>query len=399
MIRRTTLLLALCLVASLRANSSHAADTADASFAPIYEGTHVLPVMRAPGLPGNLEWSTRFMYDTNLVLARYGWYMAEITCFVDETGQVRDTVLTESIPSRNLSATIVAELRRKKWNPAQSPAGAVAGELAFRIIYTMQNMQGTLGNIGTRLRRDAEKGNASAQYTLSRLLLADVAFDRSGLDGDTLLRNAADPGGDRRAMLALAILGTSDKSADLPLAERRRWLLKAAQAGSVPAQLLVAMDSWAERTPEGHARARHWLELANRGKDVTSTGKYLAALLVSHSSSPDDWKQARELARAASRDWHDRDDPDTWQILAAASALTGDFKAAIEAQTKAISQATSAGWATNALEARLAAYKDSHTVTDEIVMIPSVARTIMPMERKKLPDGRSAATGIAPARR
>lgn len=378
MCRWTAPLLSLCLVAGLHANSAHAADGTDASFAPIYEGAHVLPVMRAPGLPGKIDWSTRFTYDTDLVLTRYGWYMAEITCFVDETGQVRDAVLTESIPSRNLSATIVEELRRKKWNPALGPEGPVPGQFAFRIIYTMQNMQGTLGNFGTRLRRDAEKGSASAQYMLSRLLLADVAFNRSGLDGDTLLRNAADPGGDRRAMLALAILGSSDNTPDPPVEEKRRWLLKAAQAGSAPAQLFIAMSSWAERTPEGHARARHWLELANRGKDATSAGKYLAALLVSHSSVADDWKQARELAKSASRDWHDRDDPDTWQIFAAASALTGDFKAAIDAQTKAISLATAASWPMNALDARLAAYKDSHTVTDEIAIIPSVARVIVP---------------------
>jgi len=379
MSRWTAPLLALCLFASLHANTTRAADGTNTSFAPVYEGPHVLPTMVLPTLPGKVEWDTRFMLDTNAVLAKYDWYMAEMTCFVDETGQVRDVLLTESIPARNLSATIVETLRRKKWVAARGPNGPVPGQFKFRLVYTMQNTQGTLGNIGTRLRREAEAGSANAKYLLSRLLLADVAFDRKGLDSDALLLSAADPGGDRRAMLALAI------DSEMPIEQRRQWLLKAAQAGSGTAQVLVALDSWAEQTPEGHARARHWLEAANRAQEPTA-GKYLAALLVSHSSRPEDWKQARELAKAASRDWHDKRDPDTWQILAAASALTGDFKSAVDAQSKAISLGTQAGWPANAFEPRLAAYQNSQTVTDEIVMIPAVAATLSEPQREQRPS-------------
>ncbi len=54
------------------------------------------------------------------------------------------------------------------------------------------------------------------------------------------------------------------------------------------------------------------------------------------------------------------------QIVAAASALTGDFKSAIDAQTNAIARRRSAGQQT-LLQKRLATYRDSGTVTEEIV--------------------------------
>jgi tetratricopeptide (TPR) repeat protein len=151
--------------------------------------------------------------------------------------------------------------------------------------------------------------------------------------------------------------------------------LKSAQAGSSAAQVLVALDSWAEQTEAGYARARHWLEQAVKAKDP-SAPKYLAALLVGHSTNPADWKVARDLAMAAKGEWHDKFDPDSWQILAAASGLMGDFPAALKAQNRAIELAALVGWPTDALERRLAAYRDSRIVKDEIVVIPAVARVV-----------------------
>jgi tetratricopeptide (TPR) repeat protein len=370
-------LLGVC--ALLCSQATPAAAVADAAFAPVYEGSHVVPVMRLPGLPAKVDWSAQFESDTSVVLTRYQWYLAEVTCLLDETGQVRDAFLTESIPSRNLSATTVDELRQKKWTAALTPGGPVPGRFAFRLKYILQQYSGSLGTIAGRLRRAADGGDAASQYILSRLLLANVDFRKSDLDGELLLQSAA-AAGERRAMLERGLLTGEIKAGVDPavtLAEQRQWQLKAAQAGSGAAQLLVALDSWAERTDQGYARARHWLELANKQSEPGSD-KYLAALLVSHSKDAADWKKARKLADTASHGWRDRHDPDTWQILAAASSLNGDFKGAIEAQTKAIALAEKYDWIRSALDVRLAAYQASRPVTDEMVVIPIIAHVVLP---------------------
>jgi tetratricopeptide (TPR) repeat protein len=304
--------------------------------------------------------------------------VAEITCLVDETGRVRDVFVTESLPSRNLSATIVSELRRQKLPAGVSPQGTASALFAFRLVYTLQQTRKKLGTVASRLRREAASGNAGAQYILSRAMLGEVDFNKQGLDAEQLLHRAADPGGDRRAMLALSHMTRDFPAAQDPaavVAERRGWQLKSAQAGSPAGQVFVALDSWAEQSEAGRARARHWLEQANKAKDP-SAPKYLAALLVSHSTNSADWKIARDLALAATGEWHDKLDPDSWQILAAASSLLEDFPSALKAQNKAIELAARVNWPTDALERRLAAYRDSRTVKDEIVVIPAVARVV-----------------------
>ena len=376
MARWSTVLIGFSVLLVAHANATEPSDIA---FAPVYDGPYVVPVLHLPGVPPKNVWSTSFLMDTNEVLARYHWYLAEITCLVDEAGQARDTFVTESMPSRNLSATIVDEFRRKKWIAATASSGPVPARFSFSIKYVLENFSGSLESLAGRLRSAAKNGDAGSQYILSRVLLANVDIKKSDLDGETLLRRAA-AGGERRAMLELGLTKSDGLDGTDPiatLAEGRQWQLKAAQAGSGPAQLLVALDSWAERTDQGYARARHWLELVTE-KDEPGSDKYLAALLVSHSGDAQDWKRARKLADAASHGWHDRFDPDTWQILAAASALNGDFKSAIKAQTKAIALAEKNGWSRTSFDRRLAAYKGSHTVTDEIVMIPTIARAVLP---------------------
>ena len=386
MSRRTVLALTFSLFIGSISGAAHAAEAPDQSYAPVYDGPHVLPLVRAPGLPADFSWSGNFMNDTNLVLRKYGWYLAEMVVFVDASGQVRDVLLTESIPAKNLSATIVDELRRKTWTPADGPSGPVPGQSRFRIVYDLQQSKKSLGAVAGELRRNARSGKPSSQYLLSRVMKSSVGINREGFDVDTLLRQAAE-GGERRAMLAIGSAAPDDDDtpeADRPteLAHNRAWLLKAAHAGSGTAQLLVALHSWAEGTDAGYARARHWLESANQTKEPAAA-KYLAALLVSHSSNPEDWKQARRLAESASQEWHDRSDPDTLQIVAAASALTGDFKAAIEAQTNAMALAGKAGWSITAFETRLAAYQSSRTVTDDIVMIPVISRDELQKKTRK----------------
>src|SRR4051794_27573159 len=151
--------LALLLgISALLAAAAHPAESPESEFAPVYEGAHVVPSLRLAGLPPKVEWSTPFWSDTNLILARYEWYLADMTCIVDESGQVRDTLLADAVPSRNLSATTVDELRQKKWIAALGPNGTLPGRFAFRLNYVLQGYTKSLGTIAARLRAGANKG-------------------------------------------------------------------------------------------------------------------------------------------------------------------------------------------------------------------------------------------------
>jgi hypothetical protein len=180
------------------------------------------------------------------------------------------------------------------------------------------------------------------------------------------------------------------------------WFLKAAQAGVPAAQFLIGNRLLSSNyRPEDRAKGVRWLEMgASGGSGAAMTalashllavgqdaeardqgfdwmrraadtrhreGKYLfATLLVS-------WPDAsrRDPARALALldqigDSFDYD-PLSFEIRAAALAATGDFPAAIRAQTKALSLARKLHWDTRIPEARLQAYEQGRLVEQELV--------------------------------
>jgi hypothetical protein len=154
----------------------------------------------------------------------------------------------------------------------------------------------------------------------------------------------------------------------------RAPLLASAQLGFTPAQIAMALNSWAERTADGYERARKWLAVAG---GTPEADKYMAALLLSHPTDPaTDARKARDLATAVSKTGYGRQDPDLWQILAATHAANGDFGAAVRAQKEAARWARFFRWPPDEFEKRLEEYRERRAVSDEIVTIPTVARIV-----------------------
>lgn len=345
------------------------------------DGAHVAPVLK-------LEPRRGMRIDSHLTgrmikAARiYGWSQASFSYIVDETGQVRDIHVSDLLPNGALGPTMVEYHRFHKFRPAMVEGRAVpaASGDGFRLKLLISHPP--FDDAARSLMGPAAAGDTVAQCSLSLILPAvEKAAEFSNLNSYDLIRAAAASGTDGRALYfyanakAKADRGrTKPFTSDYLVGEPRAMLLKSARAGFAPAQLAVALNAWAERQPEGYVRARRWLTAA-RGRPEAD--KYLAALLLSHPTDAQaDAALARELATAVTETGYGRQDPDALQILAAAHAAGGDFKAAIRVQKEAARWAKMYRWSPEEFDRRMAEYRASRAVRDEIVTIPTVARQV-----------------------
>jgi TonB family protein len=144
------------------------------------------------------------------------------------------------------------------------------------------------------------------------------------------------------------------------------WLQKAAQADQPDAQVslaeyLLRHDS----SRESVAGATVWLERAT--KQDNSAAKLLLAAVLAASPLTDvrDPSRALTLTDGIAREY--KIDPSYWEIRAAANATRGDFKAAVKAQDRALSEATSLGWDLGTLQQRHALYEAGQPWTGNLL--------------------------------
>jgi TonB family protein len=129
------------------------------------------------------------------------------------------------------------------------------------------------------------------------------------------------------------------------------WLEKAAQADQPDAQVSLAeylLKDSANR--ESLAGAVVWLERAV--KQGNAAAKLLLSAILAASPSSDMRNPTRALALIDGLDHEYKSDPSLWEIRAAANASRGEYKAAIKAQSRAITEATRLGWNLAQLEQR-----------------------------------------------
>ena len=133
------------------------------------------------------------------------------------------------------------------------------------------------------------------------------------------------------------------------------WLEKAAQADQSDAQVSLA-EYLLRGKPNAEALqgALVWLERAVKQDNVTA--KLLLSSILAANPFADIRDPARALALTDGMQHIYRDDPSFWEIRAAALASRADFKAAIRAQSQALSEATRLGWDLAPLQQRASLY-------------------------------------------
>jgi hypothetical protein len=343
------------------------------------DGPHVAAVLKGPTISQRLYAS--HLYERMIKAAdKYKWTQASFTYIVDERGQVRDVLVSDIQPIGALRPTMVEYHRFHKWNPATVDGRAVPAAVTSGFRLTTYHLSKGQDEAARSLIPAAEAGDTVAQTSLHLLLPGveeEEAFSR--LDSGALITAAARSGKDGRALYfyanAHARAATANPEAPFEfMVEERAVLLMSARLGFVPAQIAMALNSWAERTAAGYERAGKWLAMAG---GTPEADKYMAALLLAHpTDAATDARKARDLATAVSKTGYGRQDPDLWQILAAAHAANGDFGAATRAQKEAARWARFFRWPTDEFEKRLEQYRERRAVSDEIVTIPTVARVV-----------------------
>jgi uncharacterized protein len=134
------------------------------------------------------------------------------------------------------------------------------------------------------------------------------------------------------------------------------WLQKAAQADQPDAQVSLAEYLLkGEPDRESVAGALVWLERA--AKSNNSAAKMLLSAVLAASPLSDVRDPSRALLLMDSIEREYRIDPSYWEIRAAANASRGDFKAAVKAQSKALSEGTRLGWDLAQLQQRQSLYQ------------------------------------------
>jgi TonB family protein len=144
------------------------------------------------------------------------------------------------------------------------------------------------------------------------------------------------------------------------------WLLKAAQADQSDAQ--VSLAEYLLRDDSNHesvAGALVWLERAS--KQNNSAAKLLLSAVLASSPLNDvrDPPRALMLTEGIEREY--KIDPSFWEIRAAANAARGDFKAAVKAQSKAVSEATHLNWDLSQLHQRQSLYESARPWTGNLL--------------------------------
>jgi len=237
--------------------------------------------------------------------------------------------------------------------------------------------------------------------------------------------------GDPTGMFIFGLLGTLDRTLNVPPDKARDMILSAAQAGHPQAQYWIAEQMEIARLCGGDDKRKLWLKPAAR-RDVNAqidlVRMYLAATpeqlnideiksLLSTAANSDSAyalkhvvalyamppvptladKAAALAAVPRLRKYDDSLDPHINEVMATAYAANGDFKNAVTQEERAIKKARKLYWNTIQMDERLAAYKESRVLTGNLFDVPptkeplpEVANEIDDCSKKKGGCGRRA---------
>ena len=294
-----------------------------------------------------------------------------IEASVEPDGSARAPRVWYSFPAEAFDAPGRAVALSSNYSPRIEDGKPVACSILFKVRFRMTG-----------------GGSDDIANAGSREILADVkarAF-------------AGDPMAQLSYGVILSMYSELNKENDSP----EDWFLKSAQAGFAPAQYLVALRLLkGSACAKDEAKGRFWLERAAHGGNVDAQ-TVLARQLLRAGADAASRDQAFEwLQRAASSShreakfrfasllsvWPDkarRDpvkaltllaevkdtfdyDPAFHEVRAAAFAAQGDFKAAMNAQQRAIHLAHKLDWDTRREKARLAGYEKGELAGEELI--------------------------------
>jgi TonB family protein len=307
-----------------------------------------------------------------------GWAVVRVV--VDPDGELVDVWVTEAGPRRQVEVAAAAAVRTMRFLPAAARGRSVASSFRFRLERVEKGVSAKdpkLKESFAEIRSAAAAGDPASRLALARTSMMFRELSPAILDMDRAeawIRELANDPEQAEAMYVLPDVQYQPESLDsrMPRAEIHQWTLRSAQAGFAPAQLDMALMCWGERAADSLARARPWLESA-AAAGFPAASRYLAALLLLPQYRQQEGARALQLVKPQLESPLYEQDPDTWQLTAAAYAAQGNFREAIAHESHAIALLPKKSLRAPGFAAHLAAFQSNALIEDELLTIPAAA--------------------------
>jgi TonB family protein len=294
-----------------------------------------------------------------------GEVYVEFTVAAD--GHARMPRILYAVPEGYFESTVRDSVMRSSYVAAR-----VNGEATATVVSTFYNfkMSGVsiqdYGSLEDRVRQTqakAEAGDPSAEMLYGMMIAGLPQLNRTYDQALPWFLKAAQSGA-RYAQYQVGLGLLNGRGCHCDTSKGEIWLEKAAQADEADAQVSLAEYLLKDKSKhDAVGGALTWLERA--AQQGNSAAKFqLAAVLAAYPTNRDP-KRALELVDSLERDY--KSDPTLWEIRAAAKGSRGDYKAANEAETQAISRAKELGWDTSDLSQRQSLYESGHAYTGNLL--------------------------------
>jgi hypothetical protein len=293
------------------------------------------------------------------ILSRLPPGIALVEFAVGVDGFIRDPrvrLAISSDPKLDLGAREIEGLFQWRWRPASLNGRPVEARITLKVLSGGIKAQGYspwhLEQV-SKIRTAAEQGDPDAEYLFGELVLVDPKLGH-GVEFRDFLVSAAQQGHAKAAYevaQSFQWLGLCQKDD-----HRLPWLRYAANAGEPIAQLATAEEALRRPASADPQKVVQLLQHAVTSDDFY-VKKHAVALLA---ASPLETIRKPDVALVGARALLDgpiQSDPQMFEAVAAAYAVTGDFADAQSQEAIALKKARKLGWHTDPMEERLAAYR------------------------------------------
>jgi TonB family protein len=273
-------------------------------------------------------------------------------------GHPRMPRILYSVPTGYFEEYVRESVMRSTYLPARINGEPISASTS--VLYNFVVNQATIseyGNLESRVKETklkAEAGDPSAQMLYGMMLAGLPQLKQTYDKALPWFLKAAQAG----APYAQYQIGTgllNGRGCQCDNVKGEIWLEKAAQADQSDAQVSLA-EYLLKGNPSTEALQGAVVWLGRAAKQDNVAAKLLLSSILAANPAADIRDPARALALTDGMQHVYKEDPSFWEIRAAAFASRADFKAAIKAQSQAVSEATLLQWNLAPLQQRAALY-------------------------------------------
>ncbi|HVC02866.1 MAG TPA: energy transducer TonB [Steroidobacteraceae bacterium] len=288
---------------------------------------------------------------------------------VAQDGHARIPHILFALPPGYFETTVINSVLRSDFLPARREGQPIATSTSMMYNFTMRGTSiydyGDLASRVRKTKKEAETGDPGAEMLYGMMLAGLPQLKKTYDQALPWFLKAAQAGVPyAQYQVGMGLLKGHGCLCDP--GKGQIWLEKAAQAGQPDAEVGLAEYLLQDHPPE-HAvtAAITWLDRAVSQGNIYGKLRLAAILASNPSADVRDPDRALTLADQAKREYSH--DPSLWEIIAAANASRGNYKAAVRDEAHAIALAKRLRWDLTALRQRESRYASGSAWTGNLL--------------------------------